>query len=238
MSWLAVLLIGLAVTDLGHSLRPVRHLPQLVGALVCVVVALLAGLTAPRDLVAVAVIVVSVLAWGHLVRVGFGRKQPRLPLTLLTIAVTLAVLWSPWASTAGGPFAEWVEAAPWPGLAGIDPDRALLAAGAMLVQLSTGNVIVRLVLLSTGTVNPAKDPSRELKGGRLLGPMERLLILGLGMAGHVTAASIVVAAKGLLRFPELQSKRDGPEIDEITEYFLVGSFVSWLIALGTLVLLG
>mgnify|MGYP002652878805 CR=1 FL=1 len=40
---------------------------------------------------------------------------------------------------------------------------------------------------------------------RLLGPLERVLILGLGLAGQVTAASLVIAAKGLIRFPELQS---------------------------------
>ena len=78
------------------------------------------------------------------------------------------------------------------------------------------------------------QPSDQLRGGRLLGPMERLLILGLGLSGQLTAAGLVIAAKGLIRFPELQSKRDerttveGVGIDEVTEYFLVGSFVSWL----------
>ena len=49
-------------------------------------------------------------------------------------------------------------------------------------------------------------------------------------------------AKGLIRFPELQAKRDESStvdavgIDEVTEYFLVGSFVSWLVALVSLAL--
>ena len=49
----------------------------------------------------------------------------------------------------------------------------------------------------------------------------------------------MVAAKGLLRWPELQARRDdteGPGIDEVSEYFLLGSFASWLWALGALVL--
>ncbi|WP_051750431.1 hypothetical protein [Phycicoccus jejuensis] len=89
---------------------------------------------------------------------------------------------------------------------------------------------------------PGPDASEQLRGGRLLGPMERVLIIGLGLAGQLGAAGLVIAAKGLIRFPELQSKRseresvDGVGIDEVTEYFLVGSFVSWLLALGTLVL--
>ena len=39
MSWLAVLLIGLALADLTHSVRPVRILPECVGAIGAVVVA-------------------------------------------------------------------------------------------------------------------------------------------------------------------------------------------------------
>ena len=62
-------------------------------------------------------------------------------------------------------------------------------------------------------------------------------IVGLGLAGYLTAASIVIAAKGLLRFPELQSKREQVWIHRLTEYFLVGSFVSWLMALASLALL-
>jgi hypothetical protein len=55
----------------------------------------------------------------------------------------------------------------------------------------------------------------------------------------VTAASAVIAAKGLLRFPELQAARDEgvPGIHEVTEYFLVGSFTSWLVSLAGLALL-
>ena len=64
-----------------------------------------------------------------------------------------------------------------------------------------------------------------------------LAVVGLGLAGHLTAASIVIAAKGLLRFPELQSKPDQVRIHRLTEYFLVGSFASWLIPLVSLVLL-
>ena len=95
---------------------------------------------------------------------------------------------------------------------------------------------MRLVLLATGAMAAAPNrdrPSEELKGGRLLGPLERLFILGLGLAGQVTAAGLVIAAKGLIRWPELSaySREEESHIDKVTEYFLVGSFVSWLVAL-------
>ena len=51
MSWLAVLLIGFSVTDLAHSVKPIRFFPECLGALVALVVGLLAGLTSGRDVI-------------------------------------------------------------------------------------------------------------------------------------------------------------------------------------------
>jgi len=242
MSWIALLLIGVAVADLGHSIRPVRVVPEAVGAATSVLVGVLCGLTALRDVLALVVIAAVVVAWGITVREGFGRNRASVPLTLFGVALALAVVVAPAAGAADGLLGDWLARDPLPVLTGLTPDRVLLLAGAFLVQLSTGNVLVRLVLAATGTVNPTKvggldDPETQLKGGRLLGPMERLFILGLGLAGNLTAASIVIAAKGLLRFPELQSRLDQTRVHRLTEYFLVGSFVSWLVPLTTLVLL-
>lgn len=62
------------------------------------------------------------------------------------------------------------------------------------------------------------------------------------LAGQFTAAAVVVAAEGLLRFPELQRgvsaearTPDGPS--DVPEYFLIGSFASWLVALAGVALL-
>jgi hypothetical protein len=242
VSWIALLMVGIAVADLGHSIRPVRIVPECVGAAAAVVVGLLCGLTEVRDALALLVIAAVVVAWGITVRQGFGRDRASVPLLLIGVAFVTAVVLAPAATPAAGLLDDWLSRSPLPVLEGLDADRVLLLFGAFLVQLSTGNVIVRLVLAATGTVNPAKiggidDPGTQLKGGRLLGPMERVFILGLGLAGQLTAASIVIAAKGLLRFPELQSKPDQDRIHRLTEYFLVGSFVSWLLPLGALVLL-
>ena len=244
MSWIALLLIGVGVADLGHSIRPVKVVPEAVGAMAAILIGIGAGLTATADLLALVAIAAVVVAWGRTVRIGFGQDRAWLPLAVLGSAFVIVLAVSTRAGTAGGSLQDWLDDTPVGVLHGLDADRVLLVLGALLLQMSTGNVIVRLVLRATGTVDPARgvrhDATRTLKGGRLLGPMERLFIVGLGLAGHVTAASIVIAAKGLLRFPELQSKRDetvGPSIDEVTEYFLVGSFVSWTVSLGSLVLL-
>ncbi len=99
----------------------------------------------------------------------------------------------------------------------------------VLLQLSTGNVVVRLLLDAVGV--PAATNEKALRGGRLLGPMERLFLLLLASAGQLGAGAVVVAAKGLLRWPELKrSTESGPT--DVSEYFLIGSLASWLVALG------
>lgn len=245
MTWLALLLVGFAVTDLAHSVLQRNVAPQAIGALTSVVVALVAGLASTADIGALLVVVAATLAWGSTVSRGFapgGRAW--VPLAVFGGAVAGAIAVSPYAVAPdpSGLLSRWLDAAPWALVSVLPPERALLLIALVLVQLSTGNVIVRLVLAATGTMLPAQhgtegDPETRLKGGRLLGPMERLVIFGLGLAGELTAAGIVIAAKGLLRFPELQSRADQHRIHTLTEYFLVGSFVSWLVPLTSLVLL-
>lgn len=247
MIWTALLLIGVGVTDLVFSVRPMRHVPEVLGAVTVVAAAMLSDLTEPGHLVAVGLVALLVLAWGQSVTRGFavgGRAW--VPLAVLGGSLTLVLALSAVGADGGGLVGAWLDNTSLTVLADLGVDRALLLLGVMLAQLSTGNVLVRLVLRATGTVNPARTagrsvPSYRLKGGRLLGPMERVFIVGLGLAGELTAASVVVAAKGLLRWPELQAARDegqrGPGIHAVTEYFLVGSFVSWTLALGSLVLL-
>lgn len=252
MTWIGLLLVGLGTSDLVFSLLPAGRMPgwqrgrvaEAAGALVVVVLGLLAGLTG-ADAVGVAVLAVVVVACGEAVTLGFARRAYRATLGVLATALAATVAVAGAAPAAGGPWADWVRDSAVPVVSGTEPDRALVLLGVLLVQLSTGNVVVRLVLGATGTGHPLRSTTTgqaagALKGGRLLGPLERLFILGLGLAGEVTAASVVIAAKGLLRFPELQAARadgrPGPGIHEVTEYFLVGSFVSWTVSLGCLVL--
>lgn len=242
MSWLGILLIGFAVTDLTHSVRRTRYLPECVGALVALCVGLLAGLTSGRDVAALLVIAAVVLVWGLTVTWGFGHPGPkaaRLPLAVFVASLVGAIACSGLAPDAGGPLARWLASLTVADLGDVSADRFLMLLGAFAIQLSTGNVLVRLVLKATGTINPRADgamPPTQLKGGRLLGPLERVFILALALGGQVTAASVVVAAKGLLRFPELSSRHEQQTVHEMTEYFLLGSFASWLVALGSFVL--
>ncbi|TDN88676.1 hypothetical protein [Microbacterium sp. BK668] len=68
-----------------------------------------------------------------------------------------------------------------------------------------------------------------LKGGRLIGPLERILVFALTLAAMYPLLAAVLAAKGIVRFPEIS--RDSAAGNR-AEYFLIGSLVSWVIALA------
>lgn len=76
---------------------------------------------------------------------------------------------------------------------------------------------------------PVRDRRGAFQGGRLIGPLERMLVLLLTLAAAYPILAAMLAAKGIVRFPEIS--RDG-ETGARAEYFLVGSLVSWVIALG------
>ena len=244
MSAVAVLLIAVGCADIVRRLTARTWAAAVTGVLVALGTAALCGLWHLGDLLLVAIAAVSVVAWelscAHAERVG-GRRQVA-PLVLFAGVLAVLMLLSGLASPVGGPVRAWSNWTTLPGLDTVDPGRLVMVVGVVLLQLATGNQLVRLLLGSVGAVKPAGEPqaSDRLKGGRLLGPMERLLIVGLSLAGQLTAATAVVAAKSIIRFPEInaQKVRDngGIGIDDVTEYFLVGSFASWIVALGGLAL--
>jgi hypothetical protein len=254
VTWLAVWLAGVGLADLVRAVdRPaVSRWALPAGAATVVVLGGLAGLTAPVDVVVLLAALVPLGLWlrysARSLQTGTGHGAA---LAWLSVGAVWCVAPSGWASEPGGVLERWLRWADLPAVGGAaTPGRVLLVVGLVLANLATANVVVRLVLVSVGALRPVvraeagvdPEPADQLRGGRLLGPMERLVILGLGLAGQLTAAGLVIAAKGLIRFPELQAKRsettsiDGVGIDEVTEYFLVGSFVSWLLALGSLTL--
>lgn len=239
MSVLAVFLVAVGMADICRTALP-AHWPALAaGPAATVVCAALAGLWHLSDIALLLIVAAATVSWTLWCRRAETRGTGQVAPLLLFGAVAVALLLlSGLATPAAGPLAHWLQ---WVGQPDLEPTRALMIAGVTLVQLATGNQLVRLVLGSVGAVRPGPlpQPSDRLKGGRLLGPMERLLILGLGLGGQLAAASVVVAAKSIIRFPELSAAHKdtgGPGIDEVTEYFLVGSFASWLLAMAGLAL--
>jgi hypothetical protein len=259
VTWLSIVLIGLGVGDLARSSswprgRVAAHVatPATIAA-----VALVSGVAGWADAVALAPAAAACALWVELsARTQRTGRRALAPLGTLAAMAAGLVAFSGAASTPGGALATWLGWADLPGGSVLSAARVLVLTGLVLFNVATANHIVRLVLVAIGALRPdavtaalrmpaslPTQPADRLKGGRLLGPMERLVILGLGVAGELGAAGLVIAAKGLLRFPEIQASArtgsgtypGGPVgIDDVTEYFLVGSFLSWLIALASL----
>lgn len=305
---LALGVLGIAVADLVDDLIHLDRRPRGgVGTWLATAAGLIAvggaGLAiAPLDEAAapLALSAVAVVGWRVLdARAGAAARRPgattaRGPMVapLLWLALALAVLRLSDPFLADEPL---LRPAAWEVTGGIDPSSLVLLLALGLAQLSTGNLIVTAILRAAHP-DRAQQPS-PLKGGRLIGPMERLFILGLGLAGQFTAAGMVIAAKSLIRWPELSAQANrgrpidqgpwtaqgvsgqgtvsdapggpttttprasiaegdhapdrGPrgdlgtpgdldaqgDIHENTEYFLVGSFASWLVALASLAVL-
>lgn len=85
---------------------------------------------------------------------------------------------------------------------------------------------------------PSQESGRQdelgssMRGGRWIGPLERILILLLASVEAPAAIAAIVAAKGVIRFPEISQDRAGQKAEE----FLIGSFASWILAaLGVVV---
>ena len=212
MIWTALLLIGsLGVpTDLVFSVRPMRHVPEVVGAVGAVLLGLLSGLTEPRESCSLA------RHRAGRARVGpGGHARVRRRREWVALASRRRA-WHPRRPVSGrrvrrraGRRLARPHALPCCRAAA---EQALLLAGVMLSSSPPATCWC-------GWCSPPPAPStRRAEGapgpvvpaqGRAAARSDGAgLIVGLGLAGQLTAASIVVAAKGLLRWPELQAARD------------------------------
>jgi hypothetical protein len=96
-----------------------------------------------------------------------------------------------------------------------------VTVGGLLLTLPA-NWVVRQVL----RLARQEPPPSQNRAGRWIGVLERLLIYVLMLVGAAAAAGLVVAAKSILRFPEISAK---PAVID-PEYVLIGSLTSWLLA--------
>ncbi|GAB2483593.1 hypothetical protein GCM10027063_27000 [Promicromonospora xylanilytica] len=266
MAVLGAFLAALGVTDAIRDtsqgrVSPARRYAALTAGLVTLGALLAAGGVPAVTGSAVGIPLAILLAvWVHdgVIARAIG-EAPGLAIAFsaVSLGIVTALLFGDAART------TWPSWVPGP-LSELPVARVILVGGIALFQVATANLLVRLILEAVKV--PSKEGSARLRSGRVLGPMERLFIVGLGLAGNLTAAAVVVGAKGLLRFPELAASESrgasGPPpiiiqtagtegsgkgadteptavpVDHgpnpVTEYFLIGSFASWLLALGGL----
>jgi hypothetical protein len=190
----------------------------------------LVALSIGADAVVAGILAVAVAAiWTWLVPEAGSARTGLWPVGLLGAAVAACVVAAPARARPGLLGAVWDAYGP---RAEVSLDVVLLVVGCVLFLLESGNAVVRIALRAEmgERVLPATgDAPTTLKGGRLIGPLERILVFALTLAGAYTLLAAVLAAKGIVRFPEIS--RDGEGGDR-AEYFLIGSLVSWVTALA------
>lgn len=182
------------------------------------------------------------------------RRSGSWPAVLLAVAVAVLLLWAP-AADASGFVVDWHRDVG-PSFVGAVPLAAIVAGiGSALFLVDSANVVVAQALPAelspdaqrtaaaaagrpkrfgrrrTGRASDEDDDQPgdrtvTLKGGRMIGPIERLLLAGFSLAGAFPVVAALIAAKGIVRFPEIRRETTGYQ----AEYFLIGSLVSWAMA--------
>lgn len=116
-------------------------------------------------------------------------------------------------------------------------DAVIVIFGYLLILKPTsiviGNILKKYPISSMENDN---NINGLVSGGKLIGYLERVLILTFTLAGSYAAVGFVLAAKSIFRFGELSKSADR----SITEYVFIGSLISVVITtlVGTLLSLG
>jgi hypothetical protein len=119
-----------------------------------------------------------------------------------------------WGLLAEGPLAELVAQLP----------AAMALGSGFVAAIWAGDYAVRALMSDI----PQPDPASLPKGGRLIGRLERAMILMLVLSGRVEGIGFLIAAKSVLRFNELARDQDR----HVSEYVIIGTLASFAWGLG------
>jgi len=192
---------------------------------------------------------------GHDRALPWLRRSGSWPAVLLAVAVAVLLLWAP-AADASGFVVDWHRDVGPSFVGAVPLAAIVAGIGSALFLVDSANVVVAQALPAglspdaqrTAAAAAAGRPKRfgrrrtgrasdedddqpgdrtvTLKGGRMIGPIERLLLAGFSLAGAFPVVAALIAAKGIVRFPEIRRETTGYQ----AEYFLIGSLVSWAMA--------
>ncbi|QEE61550.1 hypothetical protein FVA74_08150 [Salinibacterium sp. dk2585] len=257
MMLIALLFVSVGVADIARE-RFRKPAGPLVGAVAGTTAAVLVALGLGIPLVWSVAVVGVMLAWVASTALPSSGQSSYLKLAILGVSTVAAWAFPVVQADHNGAIASWYRQLPYGIVEEVSLETFVLAVASVLLLVETSNIIVRLILAAVpraaSTSPPPAPPTRRswfslsrepavspaptgelpLKGGRILGPFERVFLFALIMAGQFTALAALVAAKGIIRFPEIS--KDTAHGSK-AEYFLVGSFASWGVVLAVAVLL-
>lgn len=148
------------------------------------------------------------------------------PPIVLAVLVTAALASAAALPAPAGWLTDWHVGLPYSLPQSMPFENAALIAAYSLFLVNSANVVVRAIL----SLTDARIQRGELriKGGRVIGPIERIFLFWMALAGQLLAIGAILAAKGILRYPEISGKKSN---GALAEYVLIGSLVSWGLAL-------
>ncbi len=108
-------------------------------------------------------------------------------------------------------------------------DYFLVFVTAILFITYVSNIIIQVLLSKwSQAINTSSDESLS-KAGKYIGMLERLFVFTFIITAHWEAIGFLLAAKSVFRFGDLKESKDR----KLTEYVLIGTLLSFGIAIGT-----
>ena len=109
--------------------------------------------------------------------------------------------------------------------------RLLLLIAALLALTSVSSVIIKQ-MMSRWNLQSLEDDESLKNAGKYIGMLERLFIFGFILLHQWQAIGFLIAAKSIFRFSDLSRAKDR----KLTEYMIIGTFISFGLAIVTSVL--
>lgn len=100
---------------------------------------------------------------------------------------------------------------------------------ALLLLTVVSNIVIQVVMsIWSKALHEEEDQSLN-NAGKYIGMLERLFVFTFVITGHWSAIGFLLAAKSVFRFGDLTDSKDR----KLTEYILIGTLLSFGIALAT-----
>ncbi len=107
----------------------------------------------------------------------------------------------------------------------------ILISGALFLTMPT-SITMRVIIARWLPDNQADSPKSLQNAGKYIGILERVLIFVFILTNHFEAVGFLLAAKSIFRFGDLKEAHDL----KLTEYVLIGTLLSFGIAIVTAML--
>lgn len=113
-----------------------------------------------------------------------------------------------------------------------DPRTWVFISGALFLSMPT-SIVMKVIIAKWIPDNQSDSPKSLENAGKYIGILERTLIFLFILTNHFEAVGFLLAAKSIFRFGDLKEKHDL----KLTEYVLIGTLLSFGIAIITAMLI-